>query len=74
MLTQLFMEAMGSNRNSAWALCHAKAALGFADPSCFQKQCRCPISLINLATSQTVSASGACLIPNLTAHKWKSST
>jgi len=44
MLTQLNVEAKGSNRTSAWAPCHTKAALGFADPSSFWRQCRWPIS------------------------------
>lgn len=44
MLTQLFIEVVGSNRNSAWALCHVKASLGFADLSCFWKHFRYPIS------------------------------
>lgn len=44
MLTQLCIEAAGSNRTSVRALCHIKAALGFADLSCFWKQRRCPIS------------------------------
>lgn len=44
MLTPLRIEAVGSKRTSARALCHVKAALGFIDPSWFWKRCRCPIS------------------------------
>lgn len=43
-LTQLSIEAAGSSRTSVRALCHIKAAQGFADLSCFWKQWRCTIS------------------------------
>lgn len=49
---------------------------GLCRPELLLEAVQVPHQLINLATSQTVSASGARLIPsldNLTAHKWKNS-